>query len=110
MSEIENSGSQARDHLANERTFLAWVRTSLAFVGLGVVIAKVGERTFETTLLSITLLVGGLVASTYSLLRYRRVTNALVAGRYRVARNGPIAMVAIAVVLSAFMGWWALTS
>ncbi|KAI8611606.1 hypothetical protein BC830DRAFT_1053140, partial [Chytriomyces sp. MP71] len=31
-----NTGSTARDHLANERTFLAWSRTGLGFVGLGV--------------------------------------------------------------------------
>lgn len=30
----------ARDHLANERTFLAWIRTSLAIIGLGFVIVK----------------------------------------------------------------------
>lgn len=29
-----------RDHLANERTFLAWVRTSIALLGFGVLIAK----------------------------------------------------------------------
>ena len=28
------------DHLANERTFLAWVRTSIAVLGLGFVVAK----------------------------------------------------------------------
>lgn len=30
----------ARDHLANERTFLAWTRTGLGFVALGVALAK----------------------------------------------------------------------
>lgn len=29
-----------RDHLANERTFLAYVRTALAFIGFGFVIAR----------------------------------------------------------------------
>ncbi len=29
-----------RDHLANERTFLAWVRTSIALLGFGILIAK----------------------------------------------------------------------
>jgi putative membrane protein len=29
-----------RDHLANERTFLAWVRTSVALMGFGVVIVR----------------------------------------------------------------------
>jgi putative membrane protein len=28
------------DHLANERTFLAWIRTSIAFMGFGFVIVK----------------------------------------------------------------------
>ena len=33
---LENSGSVARDHLASERTFLAYVRTSLASASAGV--------------------------------------------------------------------------
>lgn len=37
---IVNSGSTARDHLANERTFLAWTRTGLGFIALGVALAK----------------------------------------------------------------------
>lgn len=31
-----------RDHLANERTFLAWMRTAIAIVALGFVVAKFG--------------------------------------------------------------------
>lgn len=38
---LENSGSVARDHLASERTFLAYVRTSLAIASTGV-----GQSTF----------------------------------------------------------------
>jgi len=37
---LENKGSTARDHLANERTFLAWLRTSLAFASLGIAITQ----------------------------------------------------------------------
>jgi Domain of unknown function (DUF202) len=33
---LENTGSVARDHLANERTWLAYVRTSLSIAGTGV--------------------------------------------------------------------------
>ncbi len=36
---VTKSGS-VRDHLANERTFLAWVRTSIALLGFGVLIAN----------------------------------------------------------------------
>lgn len=31
---------QATEYLANERTFLAWVRTSIAVIGLGFVVTK----------------------------------------------------------------------
>lgn len=37
---LTNAGSVARDHLANERTFLSWTRTGLGFVALGVALAK----------------------------------------------------------------------
>lgn len=37
----ENS-NRARDHLANERTFLAWVRTGLAIVVFGFAIGRFG--------------------------------------------------------------------
>lgn len=32
---VPNLGSTARDHLANERTFLSWARTGLGFLGSG---------------------------------------------------------------------------
>jgi putative membrane protein len=34
--------NELRDHLANERTFLSWVRTAIAIVALGFVVAKSG--------------------------------------------------------------------
>ena len=41
---LENSGSVARDHLASERTFLAYIRTSLAIASTGV-----GKHAFRMT-------------------------------------------------------------
>ena len=38
----ENRDTKLREHLANERTFLAWIRTSIALMGLGFVIVKFG--------------------------------------------------------------------
>lgn len=32
------------DHSANERTFLAWVRTALAIVGFGILVAKLDDQ------------------------------------------------------------------
>lgn len=39
MSE-EKKSDRSTQHLANERTFLAWLRTSIVIIGLGFVIAK----------------------------------------------------------------------
>ena len=32
--------NRARDHLANERTYLAWIRTAVAFLGIGIVVVR----------------------------------------------------------------------
>lgn len=32
--------NRTRDHLANERTFLAWIRTAVALMGFGILIVK----------------------------------------------------------------------
>lgn len=40
MSVQNNSNSKSREHQANERTFLAWVRTGIALMGFGFVIVK----------------------------------------------------------------------
>jgi putative membrane protein len=37
MNDVKPSAS---DHLANERTFLAWIRTSIALMGFGFVVVK----------------------------------------------------------------------
>jgi putative membrane protein len=34
--------ARSQEHLANERTFLSWVRTTIALVSLGFVIARLG--------------------------------------------------------------------
>lgn len=42
MSNQQTNPNELRDHLANERTFLAWMRTAITFVALGFVVAKFG--------------------------------------------------------------------
>jgi putative membrane protein len=41
--------SRVRDHLANERTYLAWMRTAIALMGFGVVIVRL--RAFRPPIL-----------------------------------------------------------
>ncbi|MFW6202718.1 MAG: YidH family protein [Marinilabilia sp.] len=41
-SKDKNLIERSREHLANERTFLAWTRTSIALMGFGFVIVRFG--------------------------------------------------------------------
>ena len=43
------NSSRVRDHLANERTYLAWIRTASAIMGFGVVIVRL--RHFQPPLM-----------------------------------------------------------
>ncbi|ADY52797.1 protein of unknown function DUF202 [Pseudopedobacter saltans DSM 12145] len=45
---------KTNDHLANERTFLAWIRTSIGIMGLGFVVVK-----FSMFIKQLTLMLGG---------------------------------------------------
>lgn len=53
MSKLPKIDRQ-REHQANERTFLAWLRTSIALIGFGFAIARFGffVRQIEETLVS----------------------------------------------------------
>lgn len=39
---VLNNGSQLRDHLANERTFLSWTRMGLAFAAMALALGRLG--------------------------------------------------------------------
>lgn len=43
----QNTGSVARDHLASERTFLAWIRTGLGFMAFGMAVERVSQLDLE---------------------------------------------------------------
>ena len=89
----------ARDHLANERTFLAWVRTGIAIVVFGFAIGRfaIALRQFgsmqgkplESGGLSVvfgTIAIGAGVALTIGgLIRYRRVRAQLDRGEFEAA-------------------------
>ncbi|KAF7298551.1 DUF202 domain-containing protein [Mycena indigotica] len=93
---LENRGSVARDHLALERTFLAYVRTSLALAAAGVVLTQlfrpsdsqsrgngIGEH-------GRVMAAGAILLSLYTLAvglwRYFELQAALVDGKYPTTR------------------------
>jgi putative membrane protein len=92
-----------RDHLANERTLLAWMRTALTVIGLGFIVDRLaleGAAQRVEALAGVGLvLLGGVIAlgGAWSFLRARRE---LASGTYRPAAGLHLALVG-AVVLGA---------
>lgn len=97
-----NSGSRARDHLANERTFLAWVRTAFGTLALGIAVERFGADggsgasiVFATVLIVAS--VGLLVLAT---VRYFKVARELDEGLFHVDRRSPWVILVGAAVLA----------
>ncbi|KAI0345596.1 hypothetical protein BDW22DRAFT_1417975 [Trametopsis cervina] len=104
---LENSGSVARDHLASERTFLAYVRTSLTIASTGVALVQlftISAATSNKALEHYSRPIGaiviciGLATLVLGLVRYFTIQSALVGGSYPVAR---VSTIMLAVIMSA---------
>jgi len=94
----ENS-NLVRDHLANERTLLAWVRPGVALVAFGFAIGRfalatrqfmqIQGRAASTAGLSVwfgtVAILAGVVLTLTGLLRYRRTRTQLEAGKFEPA-------------------------
>jgi putative membrane protein len=111
------------DHLANERTYLAWIRTSISVIGLGFVVAKfsvwireLSGRFVQSTPirhsglsmpLGIGLMVLGGLLALMAAWRYHTVKAAILKGESAAAERTTIVVsmivVAIAIALIAYM-------
>jgi len=89
---VENRGSAARDHLANERTFLAWVRTALGLVGLGVLLERLGAGSEQRVAVAagVGFIAFGGLTLIYAVSRYVWVARHLEQGKFPVAIRGPV--------------------
>jgi putative membrane protein len=95
---IENP-NRARDHLANERTFLAWVRTGVAIVVFGFAIGRfaIALRQFSqlegryvrtagfSVWLGMSSILAGMALVVTGLVRYRRTRTQLDEGKFEPA-------------------------
>ena len=75
----EGQDPDPRFTLANERTFLAWVRTALAMLAGGVALHALGlpETAWVRTTLAVLLVVIGGLVSVFALARWARVERAM---------------------------------
>jgi putative membrane protein len=92
----------ARDHLANERTLLAWQRTALALLGLGFLVDRFAFEGRGTSiagsLIGLTLIVVGALASVVGVYRYLRTERDIDQATYRPAHLAHLLLTAAMVV------------
>lgn len=87
--------------LANERTLLAWIRTSLAVLAGGLVLMQV-HRGHQA--IGLFVLATGALVSLIGYSRYRAADRAIRAGRLPSAGKGPAFEVALVVFLAISLG------
>jgi putative membrane protein len=96
----------SRTHLANERTFAAWIRTGLAVAAAGVVLDQTAAPKLRTSLLAVSVSTGFIVLGAAMIafggIRYRHVASDLArlgTAPVRLARHYIFIVMAVLVVL-----------
>ncbi|HEY8894128.1 MAG TPA: DUF202 domain-containing protein [Niastella sp.] len=95
----ENIKKNTSDHLANERTFLAWIRTSIGIMAFGFVVMKfslfvkqlsliVGKPHIiqskgYSSVIGIVLVAVGAITTLLAFLRYKRTEKEITASNYK---------------------------
>jgi putative membrane protein len=111
---------RASEHLDNERTFLAWVRTTIALIGLGFVIARLSptlgaattanQITTKAVPAGIGLIVFGAVVTVLAAWRYDRVNRQIEEGIVKTDRGLVWIVTLLIALLSAAAVIYMLTS
>jgi putative membrane protein len=101
MNEIHDSSTDPRIYMSAERTFLAWIRTGIAFMGFGFVVARFGlflreiahsnnvtvaqhDNGFSLPV-GVALIVGGILVNLIAAIQHHRYVKALDRGQFRQA-------------------------
>ena len=100
-----DADSRARTHLANERTFLAWFRTGITLVALGLAGAQLlggesGQERFVVLVLATLVIVTGAFLVLVGLVRYRDGRHRIDAAAFRPAWSSITVAAVLAVVAS----------
>ena len=94
-----------RTHLANERTFLAWLRSAIVLIGAGVAAVALagGDRAIRGFAIAVAVVavLGGSVLMAWALADYRRNTADINAGTFRPSVKLPALVTLLTIVLAA---------
>ncbi len=96
-----DADSRARTHLANERTFLAWLRTGLSLVALGIAVALFldpgrGRGLGFAVALGVVLVASGTLVTAAGGLRFIRARDQIEAETYRP--DSPVVILSVVLV------------
>lgn len=111
---------RVRDHLANERTFLAWTRTGISMMGFGVVIAKLRylfpaaaltppvRGIIHASNVGLAFTVAGLLTVLFGTWRFRVIQQEIRTQRYQASPYLILAFSGITVFLAVLVIWYLL--
>ncbi|MVN21588.1 YidH family protein [Mucilaginibacter arboris] len=119
--------ANASDHLANERTFLAWIRTSIAIMGFGFVVVKftlfirqlsyaLGDKNPAiagkgySSVIGILLVAVGAILALLAYIRYRNIEQQLNGKKYYPSFWLSLVLTIALVVVSILLIWYLLPS
>lgn len=101
-----------RDHMANERTLLAWLRTAVALMGFGFVLARFGYLFFEAGVhgagfgqAGSAVAMAGVGVALLATIRFLRQRRALLRGDAAPSPFTPVALGLGLVLLGAYLSW-----
>lgn len=120
MSEPANNNNNANDKLANERTFLAWIRTSVGIMAFGFVVVKfslfvkqlmlmTGKNSVEpedgkySGIMGVVLVAIGAVATLLGFIRYQQTRKQIETNRYRSQPTAIAILTALIFLISALL-------
>lgn len=117
---------KTNDHLANERTFLAWIRTSIGIMGFGFVVVKfsmfvrqvslmLGRETVvqqkgHSAIIGIVLVAIGALTSLLAFINYRKVKKQIDTDTYSSSAPLITVLTCCIIFISALLIWYLIKS
>lgn len=114
------------DHLANERTFLAWVRTCIATIGLGFVVVKFSLFIRQLSLvidtetrfphhrysdaIGMALVASGMIMAVFAYYRFKKTQEQLLANDFQPSWRTFLGITIAIIVLGVVLVWYLLQS